>query len=279
MDLRNPLSLLKTGPEAESCHEAALLGTWDSLGAKLLKHNQLRRKLRSLEREGTVTFEIASTPEQYDAYVEVLLRQKSQRDIEERGYDSLMRPGYVAYLKQARCLLYPSGPVCLFVLKVGDSIVASYFGVTDGRRFIAQTPGIEGGRWVPYSVGKVLICKMFEWCFSRGIHAFDLGYGDERYKNEYCDVENTLHKAVIPVTWKGCLASRWRTVSQGMHRRRVSSWREMEIAEAACCEEVAISPSLAHARRSLVLWPSPRRAGQFLSVASRIGARHFRAQR
>jgi CelD/BcsL family acetyltransferase involved in cellulose biosynthesis len=44
---------------------------------------------------------------------------------------------------------------------------------------------------------------MLEWSVTQGLHAFDFGYGDEAYKDEYCDVSTPLYRMEIPSSAKG----------------------------------------------------------------------------
>jgi CelD/BcsL family acetyltransferase involved in cellulose biosynthesis len=272
-DLPNPFRFLKRRPERKSGHAVKLSGTWASFATRLPRRRGLRRKFRRLRHAGELTFEVARTPEQYDIFLEALLRQKRRRDFELRGCDSLIGPGYPAYLRKARSHLYPSGPVCLFALKLNDTIIAALFGVVAGSRFIAQIPGFEGGEWRAYSAGHLLYGKIVEWCFTEGIQVFDLGAGDEEWKDEYCDVSMTLHKALIPASIRGAALLHWPRIAERIHKRRVISWREMELAESYCLAPAETSRALKHARRSLVLWPSPRRTREFLTVARSIRAR------
>lgn len=275
-DLRNPLLSLKGHPQGKSGHAANLSGTWETFEARIPGHKELRRKARRLSQMGRFRCEIAETPEQYDMFLDALFRQKRQRDLKVRGYDSLLGAGYPAYLRQARRHIYPSGPVCLFALRIDDTIIATHFGVVAGCRFIAQIPGFEDGEWRRYSLGTLLNYKIVEWCFKQGIRVFDLGAGDEEYKGEYCDVTMALHKAIIPSTFRGAISVHAPKILDRMHKRRVESWRELELAEKFCADASGASHSMAHACRSLILWPSPKRTREVLRLTKRIRTRKSR---
>jgi CelD/BcsL family acetyltransferase involved in cellulose biosynthesis len=215
-DLPNPLSRLSTSESPESGHAMTLSGTWRDFAAKLPRGRTLRYT-RRLSELGTLTFEAAETVEQYDVFVEALIRQKRQRDLEIHGLASLDRPGYCAYLRRARGFIYPSGPVCLQALKINDTIIAAIFGYVVGRRFIPEIRSFDG-EWRGYSPGRIAINNAVEWCFSKGLDVFDFGIGDEAYKDEYCDLRLVLRKAVIPTTalgWTG----RWVATNVPFARR------------------------------------------------------------
>jgi len=222
-DLPNPLGLLNTSAFRVSGHAMTLSGTWRDFEAKLPRMRSLHSRGRRLNEQGTVKLELAETHEQYDSFIEVLLRKKSHRYLETRGVDGLERPGYRDYLRKAGEFLYPSGPVCLHALKVNDSVIATIFGLVVGDRFIYLMPSFDA-EWRRYSPGRIAAHKAFEWCFSKGLKVFDFGIGDEPYKDEYCDILIGLNTAAIPSNGKGLVSLLWRNAIDRLReaRRRVS---------------------------------------------------------
>jgi CelD/BcsL family acetyltransferase involved in cellulose biosynthesis len=180
-DLPNPFSLIKTKHSAESCHAAQLTGTWEDFSGKLpSRHSWRTRRFQAL---GRLSFAIAETAGQYDHFIEALIRQKWRRHLETGGrglYGG--HSGRVRYLTGARRLIYPSGPVCVFALRINDVIVATVFGLLLDRWFIGLSFGYEGGDWRAYSLGHLLLNKVVEWCFEKEVSVFDFGIGDEAYK-------------------------------------------------------------------------------------------------
>lgn len=201
-DLPNPLSFLKTSSREVSGHATTLAGTWHDFAVTLPNWRNLRRLGRRLSERGTLKFEIAETPEQYDVSVEALIQHKRRRSLETRGYDSLDRPGFRSYLSKARNLLYPSGPVCAFALKLDDRVIAAQFDCIVGSRLNGLICSFDA-EWHTYSPGRLLLERKIEWCFSKGITVFDFGIGDESYKNFYCDSIIALSDAVIASSAKG----------------------------------------------------------------------------
>ena len=132
----------------------------------------------------------------------------------------LSLPDEVAYLKMARRLVYPAGPVCLFALKINDTIIATTFCLTRERRMIGQIISHEGGSWHTYSPGHLLANVTCEWCFANGLQMFDFGIGDESYKNDYCDIAIKLWQAEIPANVRGLIASHWHAAGDWRRERR-----------------------------------------------------------
>ena len=88
--------------------------------------------------------------------VEALIQHKRRRSLETRGYDSLDRPGFRSYLSKARHLLYPSGPVCAFALKLDDRVIAAQFDCIVGSRLNGLICSFDA-EWHTYSPGRLLL--------------------------------------------------------------------------------------------------------------------------
>jgi CelD/BcsL family acetyltransferase involved in cellulose biosynthesis len=223
--IKNPVTLLTMSPQGQSSHFLRLSGTWEELSARFPRRKELERKNRRLNRRGKIGFEIAGTPEQYDILIATLIRQKKQRDLETHGgNDTLGLPGFRSYLEAARRLVYPSGPVALFALRVDDTIVAAHWGYIVGSRFSSLIPSFEGGEWYNYSPGFLLAEKILEWCLAQGLNIFDYGWGDEAYKREYCNLSTLLYRAEIPSTIRGRISLEKRKLKRQLAETRRWVW-------------------------------------------------------
>jgi CelD/BcsL family acetyltransferase involved in cellulose biosynthesis len=211
-DLRNPLSLLKTASDRYSGHAAHLSGSWEDFARRLPDRKRWRtRRFREL---GERSLTLAKTPEQYDVFIDALIRQTRERYPKALGL-----PDEVAYLKMARRLVYPAGPVCLFALKINDSVIATEFCLLRERWMIGQLLSHEPGSWQTYAPGHLLNTMVCEWCFANGIAVLDFGIGDYPYKKEYCDVMIKLSRAELPANMRGRLGSRWRAAGDWRRER------------------------------------------------------------
>jgi CelD/BcsL family acetyltransferase involved in cellulose biosynthesis len=205
-DLPNPLtSLFHSSLLGFSGHACTLGGNWEEFKTRLPHRRRFEKIFRQLTKRGPLTFDIATVPEQYDVFLEALIRQKKRRNLETRGVEGFVTPGYVALLRMAKHMLYPKGPVCLFALKVKEIIIATGWGYVVGSRFYYLITSFESGEWRPYSPGRLFIVKTSEWCLSVGLRTFDFGLGDEELKKEYCDILIPLYGASAAFTMKGHL--------------------------------------------------------------------------
>jgi CelD/BcsL family acetyltransferase involved in cellulose biosynthesis len=167
----------------------------------------------------------------------------------------------------------------MFALKSNDTIIATVFGRVVGRHFHGAIIGLDEN-WARYEPGRLLLAKLFEWCFIEGLQYFDFGIGDEPYKNEYCNVTIPLYEATIPTSLKGQIillrraqSLRWRLQYKKWildNQRRLRSSNEMDLADRCTSDGVEALSVLGHGFRALALWPSPKRVCKFLSVTKRL---------
>src|SRR5262249_35146370 len=131
----------------------------------------------------------------------------------------------------------------------------------------------EGGIWRKYSPSRLLFDRVFQWCIAQKLKIYDFGIGDEDYKDEYCDRSISLYEASIPTSTKGFIFLYWKLIRDRIHERRARSRRETEYAENLCDDISQLPRAAAHACRSLLLWPSPRRLGKFLIMMKKLAER------
>jgi CelD/BcsL family acetyltransferase involved in cellulose biosynthesis len=213
-DLPNPLTLLSTCPFPMSGHATTLSATWHEFETERLPRRRTHRRYRRrLEERGELTFEIAKTPEQFNTFLDALIRQKVRHHRETltiAGFDQL---GYQDFVREMTRRLPSTGTVHLSALKLGDTIIAAHWGYVVGSRFYYLIPSYEGA-FRSFAPGHLLLEHLLEWCFAHLIETFDFGFGDEDYKLEYCDAVITLYVAKIPVTIKGRVYSSARNITE-----------------------------------------------------------------
>jgi CelD/BcsL family acetyltransferase involved in cellulose biosynthesis len=224
-DLPNPLILLGETRHTVSGHATTLSGTWSHFKAERLpRRRMVGNHRRRLLGRGRLTFEIAKTSQQRDAFLAALIRQKIRLHRETRTSAEFDQPGYREFVTEMTNRPSTAGIIHLSALKVEDTIVAVHWGYVVGSRFYALISAYEGGAWARFSPGRLLYEHFFEWSFAQGIEIFDFGIGDEDYKLEYCDVEIALHLLDIPVTLRGAEYSVALKITK-MLRRKVSNTR------------------------------------------------------
>jgi len=207
----NPLIGLPGAVHNENAHAARLPASLAEFKAshssKLFKDNA--RLLKRLGELGPVAFTLGAEGEEAREVTEVMARQKGRRWLESSGVDLFAKPGYRAFYEQLA-----SGPdkmtgVHVSALRVGDTVVASHWGVVHGGRFLYLMPGYEAGAWARYSCGRLLLQQLVEWCLSHRVGVFDLTVGDEPYKARWADHVLRLYEYLAPRSLRGALFVAW----------------------------------------------------------------------
>ena len=138
----------------------------------------------------------------------VISNLEADRRREEQG--DLLRtlihmdePDHRAY-RAVTSELFERGVVHLSALEVGDDILATHWGLMFGDRFYSIMLAFAEHPLARYSPGRLLIEHLVEWCFARGLRAFDLGVGDMEWKQHFKPVRTPLchlSLAANPVGW------------------------------------------------------------------------------
>jgi CelD/BcsL family acetyltransferase involved in cellulose biosynthesis len=163
--------------------------------------SNLPRKLRQVAALGSLHFEILEAPNQILETVTLMVAQKRRR----YGADSV-RPAQEAFYRRMSTSRLDGGRPLMSRLRVGDTVVATHFGVIHGSRYYGLVPGYEAGAWARYSVGRLLNMQILKWCIQERLETFDLCSGDEEYKRIWTDTRLPIYVCHYGVTAKGHLA-------------------------------------------------------------------------
>ena len=150
LDRPNPLVRPGMQNHVPSGHVTALAGTWTEAAARLPRRQDARRKRRKLDAMGKVTFVVADDRESRERLLDAMIRQKTRRYIETRGWDGFDRPGYRDYFRQMTERLGPSGTVHLSALALDDQVIAAHWGLVSGSRYYSLMPSFEA-EWSRFS--------------------------------------------------------------------------------------------------------------------------------
>jgi CelD/BcsL family acetyltransferase involved in cellulose biosynthesis len=71
------------------------------------------------------------------------------------------------------------------------------------KRFVSLLPAIDRDKWYKYSPGLLHVEEMINWSIENGMDVFDLGVGDEPYKELLENVKLPLYRVEYPRTLVG----------------------------------------------------------------------------
>jgi CelD/BcsL family acetyltransferase involved in cellulose biosynthesis len=136
---------------------------------------------------GPLRLAVAESEAEATHFLAEMVRQKTRRYLETHGEDQFDRPGYRAYFPAMTERFRSSGLVQIAAVYVGDTIIATHWGLVANGRFHYLMPTFEGDDWRRFSPGRVLVEELIAWSYANGLHTFDFGPGDEPFKDEFGD--------------------------------------------------------------------------------------------
>jgi CelD/BcsL family acetyltransferase involved in cellulose biosynthesis len=205
-DWTNPLRHLVTARSTQGSYAMALPQQWVARDV-LPDLKDSRRRARKLARLGRLSFKVAATSAEAEAFTRAAIAMKGRQFVKTLGTDRFaVEPGYAAYYIETTRRLFHTGAIHASALQINDRILAAQWGYIYGNRFYHMLTAYEGsGNWPSYSPGRLLTEHLIQRCVNARIARFDFGVGDESYKSSYCDERRVLFDAVLPVTLKGRL--------------------------------------------------------------------------
>jgi CelD/BcsL family acetyltransferase involved in cellulose biosynthesis len=164
-----------------------------------------RRKEAKLAQNGPPKFVVAQTPAEIDEIIRALFAQKTASYRRKGVKNHLRNPTYVDFVKAFTHAFAESGQAVLAAITVHDEIIATQWGLLHGNRFYCLAHSHDQGRFARYSPGNILLRRLMEWCCERQVAIFDFTYGEESYKNHWCEGRLQLHDSLLPITFLGRL--------------------------------------------------------------------------
>ena len=202
---RNPLAALDARPSPSCAYSSALpdsFSVWRDAHFSKTTQKKLRKKAQRLDAIGSLAHSRASGAEETRAVIDAFLPQKRAR-MQALGLPNEF-DGEPTIALLTRLSGGDSAILELHALRVGERIVATFAGVSDGVRlsglFLSHDmdPAVAAS-----SPGELLIMEVARDAIARGLAAFDLGVGEARYKNECCEITEALFDSALPVSFAG----------------------------------------------------------------------------
>ncbi len=184
---------------------------------------KLRQKENRLREAGTLAFAQAVSPGEVEAVLGAFFAQKAERRRAIGLPNPFEAPAARDFLRRA-CLagLERGTPaVELYALRLGERVIATFAGAADGSRFSGMVNAFDAADadLARRSPGDLLILHLVADQCRRGRRMFDLGVGDARYKETFCDGVEELVALTIPVTPLGSAYAGLATALAAARRR------------------------------------------------------------
>ncbi|MEM1289387.1 MAG: GNAT family N-acetyltransferase [Pseudomonadota bacterium] len=202
------------GARAAVCHDAIftinLRDDFDQLmnerRGKAYK-KKFRSKTRALEQIGPIRFSKAQSADEIESALRLFFEQKRVRFNELRLFNRFVYPDDRRFLLELARQSYTSGRPSLevYCLNVGDEKAAIFATGRFRNTVSGAVHSMTSAKQIAErSPGEVILNRLIKTCCEEGVEQFDLGFGDARYKQAWCDT-GRLYDVSTAVTVPGHL--------------------------------------------------------------------------
>lgn len=203
--LVNPLALLASGAEPESCHGNDLrLGR----AAVMASQNQVKntqRNIRKLQREHGLELRFADTLADRNRFIAEALDQKQRRFDQTRLAGFYAEPEKRRFFERGTEALTEAGLLRFCALIIGGDIVATSWNLVHGNSFLVMMLTHDDTVWERVGPSRILNYLLLDQLLDTEVEYYDLGFGDEPYKLQQCETTAPLLRARFAVTLAGRL--------------------------------------------------------------------------
>lgn len=209
----------------QECPYVETQGTFDKYLMTLTQKHRYKVRLfgKRLAAAHKVDVEVAAEPEQVGPALEELFRLHAMRwtlkTDDVSGFDDA---SVHAFHREVARRLAADDAVRLFLLRCDDRAVAACYCFHFDRRLYFFQPGFDPA-FRKLHVGKVLLGRALEYCFTNRLREFDFLRGTEDYKFDWTDRKRATFACNIALTpWS-------KTVHAAQDARRRLAARKMEL--------------------------------------------------
>ena len=234
--IRNPLSLWPHTKSPSLGHKGQLEPDFEALIAGRLSSStrrKIRKKGEKLSAAGGMTFARADSDADALRLLDVFFQQKVARMRQIGQTDVFGDPDVQNFLRAAVTRSNGRQPIEIYSLSVGADVIATFAGVCDDERFSAMFNSIEPDRFQTESPGEQSLFQLVRYCCERGLKTFDLGIGEARYKNLFCQDDEPVFDSFVALSPGGRLYVAAARVAQAAKRwikSRPAVWNGLETA-------------------------------------------------
>jgi CelD/BcsL family acetyltransferase involved in cellulose biosynthesis len=179
--------------------------------------SQLKRKMRSLERDHEVRLRRSETAEEVSNDLDTLFDLHDARWEERPGASSFANLEARDLHRAFAVAAHEHGWLRLYLLEVDGAAAAAWYGWHVGDRFSYYQAGFEP-TWSRYSVGFLLLAETVREGIAEGAGEYDLLVGDEAFKGRFATGERLGSSVLLapPISGTRLTASAKRVARSGV---------------------------------------------------------------
>jgi CelD/BcsL family acetyltransferase involved in cellulose biosynthesis len=194
--------------------------------------NQVKRKMRSLERDHEVRLRRSATTEEVSSDIETLFDLHDARWQKRRRASSMSAAEARDLHRGFAAAAHEHGWLRLYLLEVDGAAVAAWYGWRLGDRFSYYQAGFEPA-WSRFSVGFLLLAETVREAIAEGAAEYDLLVGNEAFKARFATGERRGRSVLLapPISRTRLAASAKRAARSGVRampgpaRERIRGFR------------------------------------------------------
>jgi CelD/BcsL family acetyltransferase involved in cellulose biosynthesis len=171
--------------------------TWEDYLAGRSRNfrSQIGRKLRGLEREGTVGFRLSADPTELASDLETFFTLHEAR-WDPRGGSAALTDRSREFHRLFAPAALERGWLRLWLMELDGEPIAAWYGWLLGGRYSYYLAGF-GDRWARYSIGQLILAHTIEAAFTEGAAVYDLLLGGEDYKTRFAETSRAVHTVAV----------------------------------------------------------------------------------
>ena len=220
----NPLDIFPHQSSASFSHSGSLNPDPAAFLAERLSKDtakKLRKKRKRLEAMGKLTYRTANSAGDVARILDAFFLLKLERFRQKHIASDFETPQARSYLERA-CCPRPDRPAAidLHALFLGERVIAIFGGAMHQRHLHLMFNAFDMDEPIAKSSpGELLLQNVLEDACRCGAAGFDLGIGEARYKNTWCEHAEPMFDSVLAITRRGRAWSVVETL-----RRRAKRW-------------------------------------------------------
>lgn len=208
--VQNPLISLGAQPSTNACPMMAMVpGCKPEERVSNSTRRRLRNKERKLQALPGYRYFVATTDEDINRLLDSFFIIKPQRMALSKLPDVFSDPATKAFVREACLAKLPNGQraIEIHALECDDELISIFSCVADGERFSTMFNTYTISENARYSPGLILLRYMIDHFGDRGYSTLDFGVGSDDYKMMFCNDDEPLLDAFVPLTARGKFAA------------------------------------------------------------------------
>ena len=188
-----------------------------------------KTKLTKLQELGKIEFYAETTPKGQAEAVNAMLEQRKARQHKTGIPTAFSKPAYQNFIKEAFAECAEENGAtqpAIYTLKLNNKIISTCLALTHQGRLYCYSTSIACGNMQRYSPGELLMQHAIEESCRNGLHTFDFGLGEERFKLSWAKPEY-LTDWIKPLSQKGKAIAQlheWKQDTKRILRNAPSFW-------------------------------------------------------